>query len=408
MDLSLTPQEAAFADEARAWLAEHVEPVPCFEDEESALEWARRWQAELAEGGWVGLDWPVAYGGRGATAVEVAIFNIEYARSGAPQPVNRVGINLAGPTLLAHGTAAQCERFLPAILSARDLWCQLFSEPGAGSDLTGLSTRAVAVAGGWRVTGQKVWTSYARFARFGLCLVRSGPASTGARSLSLLVVDMQAPGVEIRPLVQMTGEAEFNEVFLDGVFVPEDNLIGAEGEGWRVASTTLAHERGANFPVKEEVVHEGLLARLVREAEGNGSLDDVSIADTIVDSYISLLVLRAHNLRTLTKLARGAQPGPESSWVKLAWSTMTQTMAESAMAVLGSGSPMWGHWQRQWIWSKAATIAGGTSEIQRNVIGERILGLPREPGPAGGAGRSPALGDSPGVGRSPVELGIRR
>ena len=381
MDLALTEDEARFAQEARAWLSEHVEAPPATDDLAELVAWGRRWQARLAEAGWVGIDWPAEYGGRGASPVEVAIFNAEYARSGAAQLVNRVGINLAGPTLLAHGTADQCARWLPAITSAEDIWCQLFSEPGAGSDLTGLATRAEPVEGGWALHGQKVWTSYAQFARWGLCVARSEPGSQGPRGLSLLVVDMTAPGVEIRPLVQITGDAEFNEVFLDGVFVPADQLVGPEGQGWKVASTTLAHERGTNFPFKEEVVHEGYLARLFAEAARNGTLDEPAVADALVDAYVSLVVLRAHNWRTLSKLARGEEPGPESSWVKLTWSEMTQHLSDTALDVLGPEAPLWGSWQRQWLWSKAASIAGGTSEVQRNVIGERILGLPREPRP---------------------------
>ena len=378
MDLSLDEDQQRFAAEVRAWLVANVEPAPDTGDLARSVAWGRTWQAKLAAAGWVGIDWPADYGGRGASAVEVAIFNTEYARSGAAQLVNRVGINLAGPTLLAHGTADQCRRWLPAITTAEEIWCQLFSEPGAGSDLSGLSTRADPVPGGWRVTGQKVWTSYAQFARYGLCLARSEAGTTGPRGLSLLVVDMGAPGVEIRPLVQITGEAEFNEVFLDGVEVPADHLVGPVGQGWTVASTTLAHERGTNFPFKEEVVHEGYLTRLFAEAAANGTLEDPDVADALVDAYVSLVVLRTHNWRTLSNLARGGAPGPESSWVKLTWSDMTQHLSEAALAVQGSDAPSWGPWQRQWLWSKAASIAGGTSEVQRNVIGERILGLPRE------------------------------
>jgi alkylation response protein AidB-like acyl-CoA dehydrogenase len=378
VDLSLTDSEERFAHEVREWLAANVDAPDDSADLATAVARGRAWQAKLAAAGWVGIDWPARFGGRGASPVEVAIFNTEYARSGAEQLVNRVGINLAGPTLLAHGTAEQCARWLPAITTAEDIWCQLFSEPDAGSDLAGLRTRAESVEGGWRVTGHKVWTSYAQFARFGLCLARSEPGSVGARGLSLLVVDMQSSGVDIRPLVQITGDAEFNEVFMDGVFVPEGHLVGQAGHGWAVASTTLAHERGTNFPFKEEVVHEGHLARLCALAATNGTLDDPDVADALMDAYVALVVLRTHNWRTLSKLARGQEPGPESSWVKLTWSDMTQRLSEAALQVLGPASGTWGSWQRQWLWSKAASIAGGTSEVQRNVIGERILGLPRE------------------------------
>jgi alkylation response protein AidB-like acyl-CoA dehydrogenase len=380
VDLSLTEPEQRFAHDVRTWLEANAVPAPDTDDLAESVAWGRVWQAKLAGAGWVGINWPADYGGRGASPVEVAIFNAEYARSGAPQLVNRVGINLAGPTLLAHGTPDQCRRWLPAIVSAEEIWCQLFSEPGAGSDLSGLVTRADPdpEGGGWRVTGQKVWTSYAQFARYGLCLARTEPGTAGPRGLSLLVLDMGAAGVEIRPLVQITGEAEFNEVFLDDVVVPADHLVGPAGQGWAVASTTLAHERGTNFPFKEEVVHEGYLTRLFALAARNGTLDDPDVADALVDAYVSLMVLRTHNWRTLSKLARGGEPGPESSWVKLTWSDMTQQLSEAALAVEGAASGISGPWQRQWLWSKAASIAGGTSEVQRNVIGERILGLPRE------------------------------
>jgi alkylation response protein AidB-like acyl-CoA dehydrogenase len=378
VDLSLGESETRLADEVREWLSRNIEVPPEFADLAESVAWGRVWQARLADAGWVGIDWPAEYGGRGASPVEVAVFNSEYARSRAPQLINRVGINLAGPTLLAHGSKEQLARWLRPITRAEEIWCQLFSEPGAGSDLTGLTTRAVPTDNGWLITGQKVWTSYAQFAKWGLCLARSDPESSGARGLSLLAVEMESPGIEIRPLVQMTGDAEFNEVFLDEVEVPRENLIGAEHQGWMVASTTLAHERGTNFPFKEEVVHEGYLADLFREAADRGTLDDPDVSDALVDAYVALLVFRTHNWRTLSKLQKGIAPGPESSWVKLTWSEMSQHLSTAALGVLGDESPLFGQWQRQWLWSKAASIAGGTSEIQRNVIGERILGLPRE------------------------------
>jgi alkylation response protein AidB-like acyl-CoA dehydrogenase len=381
MDLSLTEEERRFAAEARAWLEANVQPPPDTDDLAEQVAWGRTWQRRLAEAGWVGIDWPARYGGRGASPLQVAIFNTEYARSGAAQLVNRVGINLAAPTLLAHGTPEQCARWLPAIASAQDIWCQLFSEPGAGSDLAGLRTRADRVTGGWQLQGQKVWTSYAQFARYGLCLARSVPGSTGSQGLSLVVVPMDSPGIDIRPLVQITGDAEFNEVFLDQVFVPDDHLVGEAGHGWTVASTTLAHERGTNFPFKEEVVHEGYLSRLFAEAARRGVLGEPEVCDALVEAYVSLVVLRTHNWRTLSNLARGREPGPESSWVKLTWSDMTQHLSQTALDVLGPESPLWGRWSRQWLWSKSASIAGGTSEVQRTIIGERILGLPRPPRP---------------------------
>jgi alkylation response protein AidB-like acyl-CoA dehydrogenase len=249
-----------------------------------------------------------------------------------------------------------------------------------------LRTRATKVEGGWLLNGQKVWTSYAQYARWGICLARTDAEASKHKGISYLVVDMESNGIEVRPLVQITGEAEFNEVFFDDTFVPDDHLVGALNQGWGVANTTLAHERGTNFPFKEQVVHEVFLDELFALAHANGALDDIETADALVQSFVELRVLRLHNLRTLTRLSKGIEPGPESSVTKLAWSDMTQHFSETAVAVcgpaapLGTGAydnPMNGKWQRQWLWSKAASIAGGTSEVQRTIIGERMLGLPR-------------------------------
>jgi alkylation response protein AidB-like acyl-CoA dehydrogenase len=386
VDLSFTAEEQAFARDVREWLVEHVEVPPRFAAIADEVEFGRRWQAELAEARWVGIAWPEAYGGRDATPVQVAIFNMEYARSRALQPINRVGINLAGPTLLAHGTEAQRKRWLPRILTADEIWCQLFSEPNAGSDLASLQTRAVRGDDGWLLSGQKVWTSYAQFARWGICLARTDLEAPKHKGISYLVVDMTAPGIEIRPLVQITGDAEFNEVFFDEVFVPDDHLIGGLHQGWAVANTTLAHERGTAFPFKEQVVHEVYLDELWTRAQERALLDDVEIADGLAQSFVELRVLRLHNWRTLSRLAKGIEPGPESSITKLAWSDMTQALSARALDLVGPAAPLWwgadagpdgGFWQRQWLWSKAASIAGGTSEIQRTIIGDRLLGLPR-------------------------------
>ena len=252
MDLSLSAAERAFALEVRTWFARNVErPDPALVPDE-LVAWGRRWQARLAEARMVAISWPESVGGRGATPVEVALYNMEYARAGAPQPVNRVGINLAGPTLLAHGTAAQQARWLPSILDASEIWCQLFSEPDAGSDLAALRTRAEAAEGGWLVSGEKVWTSYAGFAKWGIALVRTAPDAQARRhrGISCLVVDMEAPGVSVRPLRQMTGESEFNQVGLENVFVPEDRLVGGLNHGWAVAGTTLRPRAGHRLPLQ--------------------------------------------------------------------------------------------------------------------------------------------------------------
>ena len=377
MDLSFTDAELAFAGEIREWLAANLDVPPSFASLDDEVAWGREWQAKLANERWIGIHWPAEYGGRGASPVEVALYNMEYARSRALQPVNRVGINLAGPTLLAHGTDEQKQRWLPRILDASEIWCQLFSEPGAGSDLASLSTRATPVDGGWLLNGQKVWTSYAQYARWGIALVRTDPEASKHRGISYVVVDMTQPGIEIRPLVQITGEAEFNEVFFDDVFVAADHLVGDLHNGWAVANTTLAHERGTAFPFKEQVVHEVYLEALYRLAAERGRLDDVEIADSLAQSFVELRLLRLNNWGTLSRLARGISPGPESSITKLLWTDMTQHLSEHALAILGPDAPLAGTWSRQWLWSRAASIAGGTSEVQRTIIGDRMLGLPR-------------------------------
>lgn len=380
MDLSLSDSDQEFAQSLRDWLRENLVRPPAFSDLGEEVAWGRSWQALLAKDRWVGVHWPTEYGGRSATPVQVALYQSEYARSQAPQPVNRVGINLVGPTLLAHGTDDQRRRWMPNILSAQEIWCQLFSEPDAGSDLSSLTTRAKRVDGGYLITGRKVWTSYAQFATWGLCLARTDPEAVRKQEgISAFAVEMESPGIDIRPLVQLTGDAEFNEVFLDDVFVSEEQLIGAEGQGWTVANSTLAHERGTSFPFKEQVVHETYLTRLYEEARLNGSLDDPVVADSLASAYIELNVLRLHNLRTLTRLGRGEEPGPESSWIKLTWTSMTQHLSQAGLDVVGRNpaSALAGPWARQWLWSRAASIAGGTSEIQRDIIAGRILGLPR-------------------------------
>ena len=388
MDFDLSPEDEAFREEFRAWLAEHrppeVDVAATFEEGETL----REWQRTLHEGRWVGIHWPEEYGGRGASLLQVAIYNEELARAQAPQILGRAGVNLVGPTLIAHGTNEQRTRWLKKILSAEEIWCQLFSEPGAGSDLAGLSTRAELRGDTYYVTGQKVWTSYARFASFGIGLVRTDPDAPKHKGISMLAIPMDAPGIDVRPLRQITGESEFNEVFFDGVPVPRENLIGEENNGWRVAGTTLANERGTSFVWKEQVLHEVARDLLWRRSIERSLTDDPLVRQKLAQSWMEVEIFRLHNARTLTRLARGEQIGPESSIVKLFWTEMSQKLAEHAGSIFGedalvqAGDPRAldrGRWQRAMLWSRAASIAGGTSEIQRNIIGERILGLPREP-----------------------------
>ena len=388
MDFDLSPADVAFRDELRAWLAEHTPPdvdvAATFEDAEAL----RDWQRTLHEGRWVGIHWPEEYGGRGASLVQVAIYNEELARARAPQILGRAGVNLVGPTLIAHGTEEQRKQWLKKILSAEQIWCQLFSEPGAGSDLAGLSTKAEKRNGTYYVSGQKVWTSYARFADFGIGLVRTDPTAPKHKGISMLAIPMQEKGIDVRPLRQITGESEFNEVFFDEVPVPAENLIGVENDGWRVAGTTLANERGTSFVWKEQVLHEVARDLLWRRALERGSVADPLVRQKLAQSWTDVEIFRLHNARTLTRLSRGEQIGPESSVVKLFWTEMSQRLYENAGSILGwdglvtpedPGAVDRGRWARGMLWSRAASIAGGTSEIQRNIIAERILGLPREP-----------------------------
>jgi alkylation response protein AidB-like acyl-CoA dehydrogenase len=277
---------------------------------------------------------------------------------------------------------------MPRILAGDDVWCQLFSEPDAGSDLASLSTRAEQHGDVYRVTGQKVWSSYARFANWAIALVRTDPDAPNHRGISMLAIPMAARGVEIRPLRQITGRSEFNEVFLDDVEVPVEHCIGPEHEGWRVASTTLANERGTTFIWKEQVLHEVAMELLLRTCAARGRSTDPVVRQRVAQSRIELEIFRLHNRRTLARLARGEEIGPESSLVKLFWAGMSQRFFETAIDVLGADGLLGaddergvdgGRWALGLLASRATSIMGGTSEIQRTIIGERLLGLPREP-----------------------------
>ena len=399
MDLSPSSTEAALRTDICSWLHEHLPweygkgLPPRFDDLAEEVAFGREWQGQLAAERWVGVTWPEIYGGRQAGPTEHFIVQEELARARAPELVGRIGVNLAGPTLLTHGTEEQRQRWLPGILSADQLWCQLFSEPGAGSDLASVTTRATPVEGGWVLDGQKVWTSYAQFADWGVCLARSDPDAPKHRGLSYLVVDMHAPGVDVRPLLQLTGDAEFNEVFLEGVFVPTDQLIGAEHDGWTVANSTLSHERGTN--PRQLVIHIQLLEELLAMAAEGSAFDDVRLRQRLAEAYVEVRIFQPHNLRSVSRLAKGLDPGPEGSALKLYWSEMSKRMHETAMAVLGGSASLWkgaehaqgdGMWQRSWLYYQASSVWAGTNEIQRTILGERVLGLPRPVRSEAGAG----------------------
>jgi alkylation response protein AidB-like acyl-CoA dehydrogenase len=394
MDLAPSPEESALRAEVRAWLQDNLPweygkgLPPRFDTLDEEVAFGREWQAKLASGGWVGVTWPTEYGGRGLGPVEAYIITEELARARAPELVGRIGINLVGPTMLAHGTPEQKTRWLHKVLSAHEIWCQLFSEPGAGSDLASVRTRAEKVEGGWLLNGQKVWTSYAQFADWGVCLARTDPDAIKQKGISYLVVDMRSEGVEVRPLRQITDETEFNEVFFNDVFIPGDRILGPENEGWRVANSTLSHERGSN--PRQLVIHAQLIDELLRLAQQEGVYDDHRIQQRLAEAFVEVRLFQLHNWRTISRLAKGLEPGPQGSMNKLWWSEMSKRMHDTVMAVLGSAAPLWrgasenpgdGTWQRSWLYYQASSIWAGTNEIQRNVIGEKVLGLPREPKP---------------------------
>lgn len=396
MDFDFTPKERAFREEVRAWLQSHLPPdltsgaFAFSRADREHVERLRAWQRTLWEGGWVGLNWPRKYGGRGASIVEQIIFYEELARAQAPPPINRGALSMLGPTLMAHGTEAQTQRFLPKILTAEEIWCQGFSEPNAGSDLANLQTRAERDGDDFVVTGQKVWTSLAHIADWGFFLVRTDPAVPKHKGITFLLVDMQSPGITVRPLRQMTGEAEFNEVFLDGVRVPAANVVGKVNEGWQVAMTTLAYERDLLTFIRNISLRTALdrLVALARKTTRNGgrAADDPVLRQRLAALLIEEKCLQLNGYRSLTRLIKGEAPGPEGSTSKLSWSLVDQELAELAAEILGPLSQLtegaWavdeGQWAYNCLLARASTIRAGTSEILKNILGERVLGLPKD------------------------------
>jgi alkylation response protein AidB-like acyl-CoA dehydrogenase len=385
MDLTFSAEEESFRAELRAWLAAHVPAEqPEFATLADEVRYLVDWQRRLAGGGWVGVHWPREYGGRGATTAENYLLQEELARAQAPEIIGRIGVNLVGPTLIHYGSETQKRRYLSKILSAEELWCQLFSEPNAGSDLAALRCRAERDGDDFVVTGQKVWTSYAQFADWGILLARTDPTAPKAKGISFLIVDMHSPGIAIRPLRQMTGSDEFNEVFLEDVRVPAENLVGTLHQGWSIAQTTLSHERGTS--PRQLVVHRILLRELLALARATGADADPIVRQQLAQVFIEVEMTKLYNWRTLTQLRRYGKPGPESSLVKLFWSEMSQRLHDTAMQVLGVSGQYWsgepraiarGRWLRSYLYYRAATIFAGTSEVQRNIIAQRVLGLPR-------------------------------
>ena len=396
MDFNYTPAETEFRLSLRHWLVHALpkgwgETVFEPEDEHERAMFRLTWERKLHSGGWSGINWPKEYGGRGATLVERAIFAEEMARARAPEIINIVGQNLAGPTILQFGTEKQKQRFLPQIISSEEVWCQGFSEPNAGSDLASVGTKAERVGDKFVVNGQKIWTSFAQYSQWCFALVRTDPDLPKHKGLSFLLIDMASPGISIRPLRQISGESEFNETFFDNVEVPIENIVGDVNDGWRIAMATLAHERGPEDALGRQIRFkqelDQLLMTLSAQDRGEGkAIDDRDVRQKLALSVIEVEVMRLNSLRTFSKFLNGEERGPDASLIKLYWSHAAQNMYENALDALGPLAPLGGNdplapaagrFQLSYLQSKAFTIYSGSSEIQRNIIGERMLGLPR-------------------------------
>jgi alkylation response protein AidB-like acyl-CoA dehydrogenase len=377
MDLTLNSEEEAFQQELRAWLEEnHPGPSPRGGDE-AQFTFEREWQRKLHEGGWAGISWPKEYGGRGATLIEQAIASEEMARARVPRPANVLGLVMGGPVVIAHGTEEQKERFLAPILSADEIWCQGFSEPESGSDLASLKTRAVKDDGGWRVTGQKVWTTFAHEAKWCMLVARTDPDVPKHKGLTYFICDMEQEAIEVRPLRQITGEAEFNELFFEDAYISEENVIGGVGNGWNVAITTLMHERaglGASAALGLSVA----LDELIEVARERGLADDPIVRDRVARLKMGIEGLRLGALRALTEQMKVGVPGPEGSVAKLQWSSTNQALTELAVEV---GGPEFlerdSLWAYRLLRARANSIEGGTTEVLKNIVAERVLGLPK-------------------------------
>jgi alkylation response protein AidB-like acyl-CoA dehydrogenase len=389
MDFDESPEDAAFRAEVRAWFGrpDVAREVAHFNGltPDADLAWiavAKVWQRFLADEGWACITWPAEYGGRGGTPAQAAVFAEESARVGAFGATFAVGISMAGPTIIVHGTDEQKERFLPPMLRGDEVWCQLFSEPGAGSDLAGLSTRAVRDGDEWVVDGQKVWTSGAHFSDWGILLTRSDPDQPKHRGITYFLLDMRTPGIEVRPLRQITGTAHFNEVFLTGVRIPHTNVLGEVNGGWGVTMTTLANERTFMGSHSRALG----FADLATLAAGRSLDGDDIVRQGLAASFTRAELARYTNMRVRTQTSRGLPPGPEVSIAKLAAAWNLKRNGELALSIEGAGgmlsgpdAPAGGAWQLSFLGAPAIRIAGGSDEIQRNVVGERVLGLPAEP-----------------------------
>jgi len=376
VDLTLSPNEQAFRDELRDWLAEnHPGEEPT--GDEAGFEFRVGWQKRLHEAGYAGVSWPEEFGGRGATLIEQAIYGEEMARAKAPSTANLLGLVMGGPVVIAHGTEEQKQRYLEPILSAEEIWCQGFSEPGSGSDLASLKTRAVKSEGGWSVTGQKVWTTLAHVSKWCMLVARTDQDAPKHKGLTYFLMDMEQDAVQVRPLHQITGEAEFSELFIEDAYIADENVLGGVGNGWSVAITTLMHERaglGATAAASVKIA----LGQLIELAKERGVADDPIVRQGIASLLIEAEALRLNAWRGLTAIMKTGIPGPEGSLPKLQWSAVNQGLTELAVTIQGEdGLAKDSEWTYRFLRARANSIEGGTTEILKNIIAERVLGLPK-------------------------------
>ncbi|MCO1578753.1 acyl-CoA dehydrogenase family protein [Crossiella sp. SN42] len=374
MDLTLDAESRAFRAEATEWLAAHTpDRLPSLDTAEGFAA-HREWERTLARHRWSVVSWPKEFGGRDASLLHWLLFEETYYAAGAPARVSQNGIFLLAPTLFTHGTEEQRRRLLPPMASAEQVWAQAWSEPEAGSDLAGIRSRARRTDGGWLLSGQKTWSSRAAFADRAFGLFRTDPAAERHRGLTYFLFDLRAPGVTVRPIPQLDGEPGFAEIFLDEVFVPEADVLGAPGDGWRVAMSTSANERGLSLrsPGRFQATARKLV-ELWQRTENPG------LRDRVVDAWIGAQSYRLHTLATVTRLAEGGELGAESSTGKLFWSELDLDLHETALELLGAEAELDGDWLRGWLFALAGPIYAGTNEIQRTVVAERLLGLPRSP-----------------------------
>jgi alkylation response protein AidB-like acyl-CoA dehydrogenase len=384
MHIGDSPEEALFRATAHSWLCRHASPrqasdTMTYDDLGAHVEECRRWQRALHDNGWAGIAWPKSFGGRGGSPIESAIFNDEQMHFAVATGAFAVAIGMVGPTLMAHGTAEQQRELLPSILRGEHVWCQLFSEPGAGSDLASLSTRAVRDGDEWVVTGQKVWTSLGQFADHAILLARTDPDVPKHRGLSYFLLDMRTAGIEVRPLRQITGTAHFNEVFLTDVRIPDSRVVGEVGNGWKVANTTLTSERAFIGGGSSSWSVEGLIAL----AQANGTVHDPPTRQALMRSYSRAATLTYLGYRLRTAMSQKRMPGAEMFIMKLAYARHWAATVDTAMSVAGADGMLTdgdaGAWGKYLLSQFAIRLGGGTDEVQANIIGEQALGLPREP-----------------------------